>query len=240
VLMDLSGLSDDGVSMSDLHGMLERVIAGCKGIDSFLLCHKASSTGAEPSMKQAALGTWEPGNQRHGRLWSVYLALHTSEHGECKAGGQTCQSLWMSFVTSWEVSDSTMNYVCTSSNAEGKPNLDALLKFNDSLMSDSRKAVSVPDPAVTAKVVLLDVGTDGAELETTLKLETDKLRGEMDALKRAYELANERTNALQQATNGQSSGPIGKMLSGAGDFIDDAGGVVLGGGPLVSTVTKLF
>jgi hypothetical protein len=36
---------------------------------------------------------------------------------------------------------------------------------------------------VAAKVVLSDVGIDGAELEEELKKETDKLRGAMDALK---------------------------------------------------------
>jgi hypothetical protein len=130
------------------------------------------------------------------------------------------------------MSGSTMNHVCTSSDPEGKPDVDALLKFFDSLASDSRKTVSVPDPVfwiVAAKVVLADIGMDGAELEAELKQETDKLRGEMAALKRANELANER-----------ASGPIGQFFGGVGDLIDGVGGVVLGGGPLVSTFTKLF
>jgi hypothetical protein len=43
--------------------------------------------------------------------------------------------------------------------------VDALLRCFDTLASDSRKAVSFPDPAVATKVVLTDVGIDGAELE---------------------------------------------------------------------------
>jgi hypothetical protein len=66
-----------------------------------------------------------------------------------------------------------MNHVCTSSNPEGKHDVDALLKFFDTLASDCWKAVSVPDPAVAAKVVLTDVGIDGAKLEAELKQETD-------------------------------------------------------------------
>jgi hypothetical protein len=41
VLIDLPGLGDDGVSMVNLYGMLELATACCKGIDFFLLCHKA-------------------------------------------------------------------------------------------------------------------------------------------------------------------------------------------------------
>jgi hypothetical protein len=54
VLIDLPGLGDDDVPMANVYGMLERVTAGCKGIDAFLLCHKASSTRVQPSVKQAA------------------------------------------------------------------------------------------------------------------------------------------------------------------------------------------
>jgi hypothetical protein len=53
VLIHLPGLGDDDVPMSHLYGMLERVTAGCKRIYAFLLCHKASSTRVEPSVKQA-------------------------------------------------------------------------------------------------------------------------------------------------------------------------------------------
>jgi hypothetical protein len=66
------------------------------------------------------------------------------------------------------MSDSAMNYVCTSSKPEGKPDVDALLKFFDTLACDSRKALGVPDPVLAAKVVLTVVGIDGAELEAEL------------------------------------------------------------------------
>jgi hypothetical protein len=66
-----------------------------------------------------------------------------------------------------------MNQVSTSSDPEGKPKVDALLKFCDTLASDRRKAVSTPDPVVAAKVVLIVVGIDDAELEAGLKQETD-------------------------------------------------------------------
>jgi hypothetical protein len=54
VVIDLPGLGDDDVPMANVYGMLERVTAGCKGIDAFLLCHKASSTRVQPSVNQAA------------------------------------------------------------------------------------------------------------------------------------------------------------------------------------------
>jgi hypothetical protein len=113
--------------MSDFHGMLERVTVGCKGIDAFLLCHKALSSRVELSVKQAAqlcsLAINGTADLRAFTLCNTQMETSNAKQvaNMPKFEDVLCNKLGLS--------DSTMNYVCTSSNPEGKHDLGALLKF---------------------------------------------------------------------------------------------------------------
>jgi hypothetical protein len=97
VVIDLPGLGDDDVPMANLYAMLERVTVGCKGIDAFLLCHKALSTRVEPSAKQAArLGNLAIGGTTDLRAFTLcFTQMDTANAKQASGeGAKICGCPW--------------------------------------------------------------------------------------------------------------------------------------------------